>query len=243
MNIQRKNSFLGNIYLSVFTNDYTSDEAVIYFHGFPGPTLDNPVISLSELLAESLGDTRTLYAPRYSGLAESNGQFSFLSSIYDGLSVLYQVLSKRYTKISIIGYSWGAVVALNCFDHIPPHKRGRLVLLAPVTQLPKNDVAKYMAEALIQSSPWSLRHQTTDSIALDLKFIDAEHNPFAAAQRIGAERICVIQGMRDEVVLKSVTDEFVASLGEGTSYIVFDEPHSFADKSTLMEAIKNAIDC
>jgi esterase/lipase len=241
MNVKRRNLFLGDIYLSVFSNDSRSGEAVLYFHGFPGPTLDNSVVSLAELLAEHIGVSRTLYAPRYSGLAESNGKFSFLSSIYDGLSLLYHILSMRYSKVSIVGYSWGAVVALNCFRHIPVRVRGMLVLLAPVTHLPKNAAAESTAQGLIKSVPWSLRHQTVENLVLDWEVINAEHNPYAAAEKISPDQIYVIQGSQDDVVPQSSTDAFVASLGEGARYTIFDEGHSFVDKLALMDAIKNAL--
>lgn len=152
MKVQRRNLYLGDVYLSVFGNENRMGEAAIYFHGFPGPTLDNPTVSLAEMFAEDLCGNRTLYSPRYSGLAESNGDFGFISSIYDGMTVLFHVLSKGHSKVSIVGYSWGGAVALNCFRQIPSRTQGQLVLLAPVTQFPKNDAARTRLAQMRNSS-------------------------------------------------------------------------------------------
>ncbi|MCB0357385.1 MAG: alpha/beta hydrolase [Bdellovibrionales bacterium] len=140
--MQHLKDFPANIYHEFRDGkDGKKQELVLFLHGFPGRTTKNEDISLK---LNAMGYSTCLF--HYQGLGKSAGVFSFKNCIELSESIL-KSLSQRFSKVHLLGHSWGGFVAAVIYWQI--HNPGNLFLLNPLTYiLPDSQVLELVKSAI-----------------------------------------------------------------------------------------------
>lgn len=237
--MERKNFFLGDMFTSHYSGD-SNERVVLYFHGFPGPTSDNPVRPLKEDLAATLGPLGwDLVAPRYTGLGESNGKFGFLKSLHDGLVATHYTLAHGYREVCFLGYSYGAIVALHAYERAQDPAIRQFILLAPYLHVPQGTVLREFAEGWKATFPESVKGLSVNQICSEIDTIRTTRNPLALLSHVQHLGLTVIRGARDEVVPPQLTESAFATFDVPPTVHTLDDDHQFQDRHALMKLVGN----
>ena len=241
---QREELYLGDIFIQHLTSEVKQIDreknALIYFHGFPGPVPGNPNKPIANLLREATSDLDIdVIAPFYRGISESKGKYQFSGSLADGMMVLDWVLEQGYKNVSILGYSWGAQVAFPAFISLPDEIRGKLVLMSPATFIPENSSLEQLVKEWRDFTPWLLEHTTDEEIIADIATIIKTNPMNEIAKKLNPADIHIIQAPDDDTIPQKITDYFVSLLsGAPTSYRKIHGGHEFINRDLLKQSIR-----
>lgn len=218
------------------------EHVLFYFHGFPGPLPDlNPKPPLAPDVNRETG--LEIIAPEYRGLGGSSGRFSFLGSLSDADRVFdhYRGLYPT-SRFSVLGYSWGALPALDVWKVVPEEQRRRLVLLAPAIVSPGRDVIESMARDWLTDYHRVLAHYSgsVSHIIDEIEECLVRVSPLGTLARNHAHT-SIIHGEQDDVVPFSLS-KMVCSQIPGIRLVPLPEQgHDFEDRWELLEKISEEL--
>lgn len=220
-------------YVNRFRNVAGSDECVVFFHGFPADSGKNEDIA-EYICATSKKDA---FVPHFSGLGLSEGLFSFRNSILDSLQFLDQ-LANTYSKMHIIGHSWGGLVAINLLFR--RNDLGKIILLAPLTRLTDSpeEITGTLTwfidsrKSLRQNCDYELQALEKDFCSLQ-KDCSPIHFVESLAQRVSVNQVHVLQGSQDSVVNPADTVSWVEKMRGTATLKLSPDDHWFQDRAQL----------
>jgi alpha/beta superfamily hydrolase len=235
---------LGNIWVKTFGNPQICKSILVYFHGYPGPHIKNPNKPLAEDLFEVLNEKGfALISPHYQGLGNSIGKFGFAQTFEDAKIVL-EYSSRFNLPTSILGYSWGGLVASSIFNEIPASIRHKLLLMAPVSNTFPATVLKNVVKSWRFEYEDTLQNYDSDEAAIEeLLQSFAENSPQIKLQKINKNRIEIFHGKLDEVVPFKWSEDLCKTLDISSSqfHCFNNQGHDFIDRPMLLRAISDAL--
>ncbi len=237
--------YLGEIFVMRFSSAVRKatqpQQALIYFHGFPGPVPGNPNKPLDHQLAEAVSELGIdVIAPYYRGILQSRGKYHFSGTLEDGRDVLAWTLAQGYDSVSILGYSWGAQVGIPAFLSMPKDLRSKLILMSPAIFIPEGETLEGIVKGWRDSLPWLLEHVSDAEIVTDLLSI-LERNPMdKISKELDPHNLHIVQALDDEVIPQKATDSFASLLNSpSATYVKMAGGHSFIDRVSLQKEIRN----
>ena len=239
----------GHLFIQKFPGENKkAHDAVLFLHGFPADSGKN------EDIAEKI-KKKDAFIFHYAGLGNSSGVFSFYSSIQDAIQ-LSKILLRQYSKLHLVGHSWGGLVCLNIIRELvslklEPSCLGQIALLAPFSKFTddltfEQEVEKGLRDFI--ESRKQLRHESANNYSVetltrDLEFVKKACSPidFISSIPFRKDQLTIIQGTKDEVVLPADTRQLVSRLPLETNFIEVDDNHWFRDRASLLELIEQAL--
>lgn len=234
---------LDGLSVKIYRGANAKKKFLIYFPGFPGPIPGlNPKQPLAPQLSMRL--SMDIVAPEYAGLGGSEGHFCFSRTIRDS-SFVFDRVNEIYSGCegSILGYSWGALPALNIWRGLKRTATQKLILLAPAMVYPGRSAMLKIATTWLKDFESVLgSYDSPDAIVEDIEFTLDTVQPLQAAQ-CDSDKITIIHGQRDEVVPIQASKKVVELNTEMKLVEAHDQSHDFEDRTRLSEVICSALDC
>ncbi|MCA3084817.1 MAG: alpha/beta fold hydrolase [Rhodocyclaceae bacterium] len=233
----KESLYLGDMFVCIHRAETLSDSVIIYLPGLPshmtslGEDTDlTPLISSLAPAVTSCGVD--VIAPRYPGLDESNGNFGLLRCVYMGLSALGFALS-RYRRVSVLGRSFGGLVALAACSRVAGARElDQVVLLAPALGLPVGSGINELARS------WSqVLNQPESELAADLEEIQLRWHPMGCLKILDASKLTFICGRNDTVMPSEKAIEVINTLSKKPAFVEVDSDHSFQDRANIVHQI------
>jgi esterase/lipase len=220
--------FNGNIFNEKYSSGEKSEEAVLLFHGYPSPEGKN------EYIAESIANKfkKDVYLIHYEGLGLSKGFFSFSKSIKDSGDYFKWLSNEGYKKISIVGHSWGGLIALNLIADQKPINLNKIILMSPYTFFPKGYELEKLIDFIYEDSK-SVFKQSKAEMTTQVNEILLSFQPRSKVQSIEtyANQISILQAISDHEVPLATTKNFVEMFkGARPNFIEIDTDHSFNER-------------
>ncbi len=216
-----------------FGGQVRSQEAVLFLHGFPAEQ-GNKNIDLAEKLTDDFGlDT---YVMHYNGLGKSEGEFNFSSSIEESAKFAESLIKENsYSKLHLVGHSWGGSVATEVYRRIKD-QRGRLVLLAPFTDVRDGEGAMELALYFMRHYPHIISADRFDSVAKDLGKVREQFHAQRTAKELSSHggNVLIIHAKRDDIIPVSMNLNLKKAWGPDATYIELDSDHRFFHNRDLM---------
>lgn len=219
-----------NYVLKISPTQGDTQTAIVLFHGFPAePVTDHSKeknIDFGRYLCSELGIT--VYIPHYNGLGKNKGnEFSFVNSITDSIE-LVELLKTNYSSLSIIGHSWGGLVALNVIKK-QPEIIDRVVLQSPFVKIPDSKNLRLVLEYLFSDLPHLTQSKSIDSYLLEFDEVRLNYNPFGVISNY-ENKISglILHAERDDEVPLVTTEKLSEMLN--WPYEVIDTNHGFWEK-------------
>jgi pimeloyl-ACP methyl ester carboxylesterase len=216
-----------------FSGQPRATEAVLFFHGFPAEQ-GNKNVDLAEKLADELGlDT---YIIHYKGLGKSEGEFSFTSSIEESAKYAeYLIRENGYSKLHLVGHSWGGSVATEVYRRIKD-QRGRLVLLAPFTDVREGEGAMELALYFMRHYPHIISADQFDTVAKELSKIREQFHAQRTAKELSshAGNVLIIHAKRDDIIPLSMNQNLKKAWGPDATFVEIESDHRFFHNRDLM---------
>ena len=218
--------------LPVLVSKTNHRKALIYWHGFPGPfrPQGDDEIRLADHAFTVAHSDYDFYYPLYTD--SQLGSFDFLKSARLGPSMLDFVRrQKSYDSVTVVGQSWGAVIAVNAWDANQIHK---LILITPFLGLPTGEAASKILLHYAMTYPSVLAGRMSDYLS-QIAGVAAIFNPSAIMKNTGG-RVRIIAGSSDEVVsLKTIK----ALLPADSKLIVMEhQGHDIKDRSHFEKILR-----
>lgn len=231
------------LYIKSFENK-SNEEAYIFFHGFPGPSgtdenSDQPSL-VGELIKLFEEKEISFFIPHYSGIEPSKGNFSFYNSFSDSFKAINYVKSLNYKKISFIGRSWGAYIAVNAF-HNDPDSLENLILLTPYIQIPEEDEVLSILTSFYDNYPQILNWKQLDSHVSEVLDIGQFIDTFEQAGNISPKKTLIISSKYDELVDESLVKDFFESFSSTALHFSLYDDHSIKKLEPLIKILKAQI--
>lgn len=220
--------------LDVVVSDKSSRHAILYFHGFPGPfeklPSNEPRIA-DEIYLDVKADF-DFYYPLYS-LKRTAG-FSFEETLKDGIRVFEHINSqKKYTSLTVIGQSWGAVIAV---ELARKHLLDQLILITPFVGIPTGKVAQGMVAHYSSLYPGLLKPNLKAEYVSEIEIIAANHSP-SGALISSKNAVRIFASENDEVVPIELVRKIAAQNPLITLEILNGQTHKVEDREPLRKAL------
>lgn len=221
-----------------------SREAAVVFHGFPAQPPWDPAREKNSDIAERIAQDagHDAFVMHYAGLGQSDGKFSFPKSVTDSIA-LVQHLQRAYgySKVHIVGHSWGGLVALNVYQALPEDVRGNMVLLSPFVFFPEDALLRQALAAIGgQTTIHYAAGDTIDDAVRDLRSVESLHNPLHVVAQLpvlGA-RTLILQADQDDEVPAEHTRRLIAHFPQPPQYYEVSTDHKFSiDRDRWIDAI------
>jgi pimeloyl-ACP methyl ester carboxylesterase len=216
-----------------FGGPQRSAEAVLFLHGFPAEQ-GNKNIDLAQKLSEDFSvDTYILH---YRGLGNSQGEFTFPSSIEDSCAYAEKLIRENgYAKLHLVGHSWGGGVATEVYKRIKEH-RGRLILLAPFTDIRDGEGAMELALFFMRHYPHIISADKFDAVTRDMETIRAKFHARKTAESLSSHggNVLIIHGKRDDIIPQEMNLNLKKAWGPEVTYVEIDSDHRFFHNRDLM---------
>lgn len=224
-------------------------EAFIVYHGFPGepPPAEAHLEKYRNLPRKCIDVARALssvtrcdvFLPHYEGLGESVGKFTFGGSVRGSIGFAEELCRQSYEKIHLVGNSWGGLVAYNAYRRLDD-KRGRLILISPLLDLPSDDWVRSLLPYYVRSYPNVLGAfpEAFDRAVLDLCEVRRRYNPadIARHDRPLGRQALIVHGTKDEAVPVEASRRFTEAFGCRLVELEADHAYS-ADRAPMIEAV------
>lgn len=220
-----------NYTLKISCNIEDSPHAILMLHGFPAEKLNDTVfeknLDLANFLASKTKDD--VFLPHYNGLGKNHSsEFNFVHSIEDSIQLTEKLLS-IYSSISIVGHSWGGLVAINCFGKFHSKIR-KMVLLSPLTLLLDDHNLKPILEGLIEEIPKRSRSKAIEEYLKEFEMVRQRYAPFNVLHDVGdLDRVSIIQAKKDHETPSNFTESFITKFGYKILYSAIETDHSFME--------------
>lgn len=218
--------FRGTIYNEKYSASEKSERVILIFHGFPSSQNKNEHIA--EYLTQQL--KADVFIFHYEGLGQSQGLFSFENSIQDAISYYKMVKAQGYRSVSLIGHSWGGLVALNLITTIESALLpNQLILLSPLNNIPVGDALMGLVDSLYAGSKESFK-QSKETMAQQISVVASHYNPRHKIEELKSLKmpIHIIQASDDDKVHPQSTASFVDLIDSNHVQFEFlDTDHRF----------------
>jgi pimeloyl-ACP methyl ester carboxylesterase len=219
-------------------------EAVLFFHGYPGPDPSNPNPGLALQLGPKVAESgRSLFAPQARGLVRSPGTFSFAAAVES--ASLCTDLADGFPRVSVVGYSFGALLGARAYASLPRERRGALVFLAPVSQPFPKEALHSMIALWRREFPQSLKgYPCNDSLCRELRELTGPGRPSVSLQGVSCTAVTILHGSADEIIPLPHSEILARELALPERRLVRLEGqiHGFPDRPGLVRRILEALD-
>jgi pimeloyl-ACP methyl ester carboxylesterase len=208
----------------------SNSRAVFMLHGFPG-NLSRRNEDIGEEISKHLGVT--VFLLHYRGLGRHNGPFSFLSTIEQAKSAFNSV-KKDFQNWSIIGHSWGGLVAASLANEIPREQIEKVLLLSPFILIPETSELQEVLRIMQSEAPEIIGHSTLNELVVQLETIRKSNEPRTNLLKLNLpkEKLYILQASYDDVVLPQTTKSLIGLLRNKVNYEEMREDHSFLKNRT-----------
>ncbi len=218
--------------LRISKNSQRSQTAILMLHGFPAEKHNGTPFEKNSDIADFLANHFEIdvILPHYNGLDHNlHNEFNFVHSIEDTLNLLEE-LKGSYKSISIIGHSWGGLVAWNCFKSVPEFI-SKAVLLSPFLSIPNQEELRIFVQELILETPAKSRANLLDLYLDEFEIVKTKFSPLVCFQPTGISQnqVHILQALQDTVVPPSVADHFMATQVISIGRIDIDTDHGFLE--------------
>lgn len=221
-----------------------SREAAVVFHGFPAQPPWDPVREKNRDIAERIAQDveHDTFVMHYAGLGRSSGNFSFPHSVTDSIALVDRLQREYgYSKVHIVGHSWGGLVALNVYQALPEDVRGNMVLLSPFVFFPEDALLRQALAAIGgQTTIHYAAGDTIDDAVRDLRSVESSHNPLHVVTQLPAlgARTLILQADQDDEVPVEQTQKLVEKFPQRPKYFEVPTDHKFSiDRDRWIDAI------
>lgn len=218
-----------------------SEDAYLFLHGFPAATGEKN----QDLALEATKKTGvSSYVLHYRGLGKSHGKFSFTESVVDAINVAQTIITDhKVSKLTLVGHSWGGLVAMNVFKSISVPHRHNIILLAPFVHFPEDDSIRNWLNQIEKSGSVHFKIQTPGWAAKDFYDTKILYDPLSEIHKIKeANKILIFMSNQDDEVPNSSTYELLKLLEPVATLKVLDTNHSFsANREWVINAILESL--
>ncbi len=233
--------FKGSIYNEKYTAFPKAENAILLLHGYPSPESKNEYIA--EYISKTLGSD--VFLIHYSGLGLSDGLFSFPKSITDSSDYFSWVSSQGYKEITIIGHSWGGLIALNILADLKPTNVSKVILMSPYNYFPSGQDLNGLVDFIFADSRSEFK-QPKEVMWDQVNQVLKESQPRNKIKDIQnhKSKLYIFQAKNDVEVQPKVTEEFVKLLDKSNlQYQIIDTDHSFNDnREFFLGQLKKALE-
>ena len=216
-----------------------SREAVLFLHGFPAEQ-GNKNIDLAEKISEEF--KLDVYLLHYRGLGKSEGKFTFTTAIEDSAAYAKKLIKENgYSHLHLVGHSWGGWVATEVYRRIKDH-RGRLVLLAPFTDVAPNEGAMQLALYFMRHYPHIIPSDRFDATAAELQTIRDKFHAQRTAEELtpNAGNVLIVHALKDDIIPREMNLNLKKAWGPSAHYIEMNSDHRFFhNRDQMIAAVEN----
>ncbi len=205
--------------------------AVLMLHGFPGWINKN--YDIAERLALQ---GHSVFLPHYRGLGHSKGRFSFEKSITDIEALIETINAEfRLKKLSLIGHSWGGLVA----SIISPANLHKTCLLAPLINLPNKKALIKLTSDLIVEHPNDCGNHTPASLAALFRDLTGKILKKDLSIRAKNNQLVIFHGSQDSVINPALSKKLKLVVPKLRLNVLYDD-HSFSkDRRHFLSLIES----
>jgi pimeloyl-ACP methyl ester carboxylesterase len=138
-------------------------------------------------------------------------------------------------ELSVIGHSWGGLVAVNIAHQIPQCVK-QIVLLSPFCHASSSDpLYSWLIDGVDADWPGVFGNLTREEVLQDLEEISKDNFPLLLAPKLSPTLpIGIVQSLRDETTPASTTKLFCSLLLTPPTYKELDLDHSFTEDRLLL---------
>ncbi len=220
--------FQGTIFNEKYSAGAKTDYAVLLLHGYP--STDNKNEYIAEFITENLNHDAYIF--HYEGLGKSHGLISFPKSITDAIAYYeWLVRIQAYKNITIIGHSWGGLIALNIITNVDTSAVDKLILMSPYNYFPTGTELKKLVDTLFLETKTEFK-QSKEEMINQVKTVISDFQPRSQLDLIKSftKPVHILQAVRDLEVPPITTEEFVSTIKqENFSIDKIDTDHSFTE--------------
>ncbi len=213
------------MHVQVYEHGRASKALTIIFHGFPGEEKNEDI---AQLVSGELGHLVIL--PHHIGLGKSVGQFSFYTSVREGIDFLKSAQNEiSPLEINVIGHSWGGLIAINAFNEISRERRGKLVLIAPFSYFPDDNTLRSIIGQFVADYPSIFENYPINHVLKDIRMIESKYAPRRIIEEleVSSADLSFVQGTYDETIPLETTRELRSIFSEKSKLIELDDDHKF----------------
>jgi len=219
-------------YLIRFSPDKPSRKAILLLHGFPAARgVKN--LDIADYLCRHVG--HNVYILHYKGLGESRGTFLFTPAVQEAVNAAESILNDHGMSLdTVIGHSWGGLVALNVAHQISHIKK--LVLLSPLCELSKeNTLYEWFVEGVKEDWPGIYGALSRAEVEADVVKVADQYAPYSIAPKIPKTvSVHVIQSKQDDTTPPEATKVLCTKFVRKPEYLELDLDHSFTQDRPLL---------
>ncbi len=225
--IERVTDYPG--YLIRFRPEQPSRRAILLFHGFPAyRNVKN--LDLADCLYRHF--QRDVFLLHYRGLGENrDGVFRFTDALHEAFAVVDRIVDKDgFEPITVIGHSWGGLVAVNAAA-TRPQKIHVVLLLSPLCDLdPKQGLYPWVLHGVRQEVPDVYGDRSEADIVTDIEAVRREFSPMEKVPNLAPHlRFGIIQARQDESTPAAATKAMAARFARAPLYRELNLDHSFRE--------------
>jgi pimeloyl-ACP methyl ester carboxylesterase len=228
---------IGNIDLLV--SNHQSKRAILYLHGFPGPYEELPIgeTRFVDHLFRYVSHSFDFYYPLYTICKQS--PFSFIDSLADVALVLdFLLKSKTYESVTLIGQSWGAVVALSLtarFDF------SKVILVTPFLHIPYGVEGQSLVKKYSQQYPLLLQPIQLPKLMDEFDYMAKFLSPAHFLPSIDCPT-SIFAAEQDEIVPLRIVHKILAHNPKARLHVLVGQSHKIEKRSELGRLIFDEID-
>jgi len=235
--IERVTDYPG--YLVRFTSTDAKPGAVLFLHGFPA-NRNVKNLDLADVVHRASG--RDCFVLHYRGLGESPGDFRFTESIKEAVTVA-QRLAKSHGSVTIVGHSWGGLVAMNVTEQCATLV-DRLILLSPLCELDRaNSLYDWILNGVKTDCPGVYGKLSQQEIQSELDGVLERYEPKNIVGKIPATLpITLIQAALDVTTPATAAKALLPYFLGEVKYVELAQDHSFSQsRRELADTILQAM--
>lgn len=207
-----------------FGKDNSQGRATLFLHGFPG-VRSKQNRDLAERAAIEKG--RRTYAPLYTGLGFSEGEFSFVKcrdEVYDFAAKLF----RDNERVDLVGHSWGGYLSLGLAAKYQERVE-TLVLMSPLLNFFTLDICQ-QAFSLTAKDSSILTLGDTDERAREFHKLGNQEKATDFARAISPQtKVTLFQAATDATTPASYAEALVNQFQIRPRYEVVPTDHSFLE--------------
>lgn len=224
--------FYNSNYFEDFSDGNPKKEAVLFIHGYPGRREDKnrDLVTISPLY--------DAFLMHHKGLGKSRGLFSFSESVESTHHFYDFICRKGYSKVHVVGHSWGGFVSLSMMEKIA-ETSSKMILLSPFLRIPSGEKLKAIAKSLLTNGHEYVGHFTQEELEADLGRLAVKHNFEHFQKRLVKQKsnVQLIQALNDDETPVETAREFIKEVSF-INYVELDTDHGFEN---CREQIKKMI--
>lgn len=213
-------------------------KALLYFHGFPGPAVPLPLGErrVIDALYSGFCEEHDFYYPLYT--KPINRMFSFDHSLQDA-EIAARVLRSsfsHYSSITIIGQSYGAVMAARITPSLPG---ANFILLTPFLGVREDQHLLKLVQGFHKLYPSFVTRELVQPYFEQLKELSQSLRFDEAFSEIS--NLNVLAAERDEIVPLSAVERMVGALPKARLRVLANQTHALEDRQQLKTALMELV--